>query len=95
MQINAYVPKRCVNHAADRVAWYKNTDGEGAFEVGRDVSTTSDGAQNVAVADIDGDGNLDIVSASTAGGVEWFKNSGAGVFGLGTALESRTSVGAT
>lgn len=92
---NAHPPKRCVDHAADRVAWYKNTDGEGTFEVGRDISTTSDGARKVAVADLDGDGNLDIVLAASADGVEWFKNSDAGVFGLGTALETNTSIGAT
>ncbi len=95
IDVNVHPPKRCVNHAVDRLAWYKNADGEGTFEVGRDISTTSDGARGVAVADLDGDGNLDIVLAATADGVEWFKNSGAGVFGLGKALESNTSIGAT
>lgn len=83
-------PERCVRHPADQVAWYKNADGEGTFEVGRDISTTSDGAQRMAVADFSGDGNLDIMLASVADRVEWFKNSD-GVFSLGVELEEQTT----
>ncbi|CAN0219608.1 unnamed protein product, partial [Hapterophycus canaliculatus] len=79
-----------MHHPADQVAWFKNTDGDGIFEVGRDISTTSDGAQRVALADFAGDGNLDIVLASTSDRLEWFKNSD-GVFSLGVEFEEQTT----
>lgn len=74
---------------ADRFTWYENTDGEGTFSVGLDLSTTSDGAFAMALADLDDDGDLDIVAASVFDGLEWFENSdGNGEFSVGTFLES-------
>ena len=48
--------------------------------VGRasDIATSADGAQAVHVADMDGDGDLDIISASAADDtIAWYENNGA------------------
>ncbi len=83
-----------MRHPAGQVAWYKNSDGMGTFEVSRDISTTSDGPGRVAVADFTGDGNLDVMLASGSDRVQWFKNS-EGVFSLGVEMEEQTpAVGA-
>lgn len=49
---------------SDLVTWFRNTDGLGGFSTGIDISTDADGAAWVIVDDIDGDGDLDVVSAS-------------------------------
>lgn len=83
-----------MHHPADQVGWYGNADGGGSFDVGQDISTTSYGARKVAMADLTGDGTLDIVSASVSDRVQLFKNSD-GVFSLGVDLEEQTpAVGA-
>ncbi|CAM9792076.1 unnamed protein product, partial [Ectocarpus sp. 6 AP-2014] len=70
----------------DRVTWYENTDGEATFALGVDISTTADGAFTLALADLDGDDDLDIVSASVVSGLAWYENSN-GAFSLGVSLE--------
>ncbi|CAM9302784.1 unnamed protein product, partial [Ectocarpus sp. 8 AP-2014] len=73
----------------DRVTWYENTDGEGTFALGHNISTTTNGAITLALADLDGDDDLDIVSASVFSGLAWYENSnGSGAFSLGVSLES-------
>lgn len=73
-------PLRCMNHIADRVTWYENINGLGTFAAGLDVSTTSS-ASMLAVADLNGDEDVDIVVASFDGNVTWFQNSdGKGAF---------------
>lgn len=81
--------RRTTQPVADQVTWYENTDGQGTFALGLDVSTTADGAMALAIADIDGDRDLDIVSASqSAIGVQWFENTnGKGAFSLANSLE--------
>ncbi|CAM9684308.1 unnamed protein product, partial [Ectocarpus fasciculatus] len=72
----------------DRVTWYENTDGEGTFSAGVDISTDADGAFTLALADLDGDDDLDVVSASVYSGLAWYENSdGGGAFSLGVSLE--------
>ncbi|MGH0030534.1 MAG: FG-GAP-like repeat-containing protein [Myxococcota bacterium] len=68
--------------ADDRIAWYENTDGAGTFGAAQDITTTADGAQSVTAADIDGDGDLDVVCASSGDHVvAWHENDGTGTFG--------------
>ena len=56
------------------VRWYKN-DGHGNFGEVNQVSTTAFNAQGVTVADIDGDGDLDLASASSGDNtVAWYEN---------------------
>ncbi|CAM9978200.1 unnamed protein product, partial [Discosporangium mesarthrocarpum] len=69
----------------DRVVWYENTDGLGSFSMGTDISTTADGSHSVFAADIDGDGDLDVLSASAKNDrVVWYENTdGLGSFSIG------------
>ncbi|MEZ6088781.1 MAG: FG-GAP-like repeat-containing protein [Pirellulaceae bacterium] len=46
------------------------------------ISTASDGPTSVATADLDGDGHIDVLSASSNDGtIAWYKNQGNGTFG--------------
>lgn len=55
----------------NQVTWFRNSDGLGDFAVGSDVATNAELARKVIVADLDGDGDLDIVSASWRDGTFW------------------------
>ena len=67
----------------DKIAWYRNEDGAGGFSGQIDISDNADLATAVHVADIDGDGDLDIVSASSGDDkIAWYENlDGMGLFG--------------
>ncbi len=67
----------------DKIAWYENTDGAGTFGGQRVITTLADSAQSVFAADLDGDGDLDVLSASAADDkIAWYENvDGAGTFG--------------
>lgn len=69
--------------ADDKIAWYENTDGMGAFGVQQIISATADGAHAVFASDLDGDGDVDVLSAAQNGDkVSWYENSdGQGSFG--------------
>ncbi len=67
----------------NKVAWYENLDGEGAFGTERIISTALSDAFAIYGADLDGDNDIDIVA--TANGTQqifWFRNlNGQGDFG--------------
>ena len=67
----------------DRIAWYENTDGLGTFGPQRIISTSANGARSVFVADLDGDGDVDVLSASAFDDkIAWYENTeGLGTFG--------------
>jgi hypothetical protein len=67
----------------DEVAWYENTDGAGTFGGQQVISTLADYPFSVFAADLDGDGDMDVLSASTDDDeISWFENTdGAGTFG--------------
>ena len=48
----------------DKIAWYRNVDGAGTFGAQQIITTSADGARSVFVADLDGDGVLDVCAVS-------------------------------
>lgn len=72
------------------MVWYQNTDGEGTFSVGLNISTIAVGAIMVTAADLDSDGDVDVVSASfNDSRVTWYNNTnGEGLFSTGVDVTS-------
>ena len=61
----------------NKVAWYENVDGAGALWKPHIISRHAYGAHSVYAADMDGDGHLDVLSASDSDGVvAWYRNVG-------------------
>lgn len=59
----------------DKIAWYENLDGKGSFGWQRVISDQADGAITVNAADFDGDGDIDVVSASLSDAkIAWYEN---------------------
>lgn len=84
----------------DKIAWYENTDGLGNFGPQQIISETALGATSVFAADIDGDGDVDILAASSLDDtIGWFQNNGQGTFGprqiISTIADGANSVYAT
>ncbi|GJM24171.1 MAG: hypothetical protein DHS20C16_05860 [Phycisphaerae bacterium] len=48
----------------DTIAWYENTDGTGGFGTEHFISNSSDSPLPIVTADIDSDGDIDVLSAS-------------------------------
>jgi len=67
----------------DKIAWFENTDGLGSFGAEQIITTATDGAIAVFVADLDGDGDADVLSASLWDDtIAWYENTdGLGSFG--------------
>jgi len=62
----------------DTIAWYENDGASDPSWTAADIATSADGAYDVHVADLDGDGDLDIVSASgNDDTIAWYENDGA------------------
>ncbi|WP_203295471.1 FG-GAP-like repeat-containing protein [Luteirhabdus pelagi] len=68
----------------NKIAWYENLDGLGSFGEQIIISENAQGAQAVYTADLNGDGAVDILSASEDDDkVAWYENEdGQGSFGL-------------
>ncbi|MFC1501982.1 T9SS type A sorting domain-containing protein [bacterium] len=67
----------------DKTAWYENSDGLGTFGSQQVITTQADGVKCIHTADLDGDGDLDVLSASEYDDkVAWYENvDGSGTFG--------------
>jgi hypothetical protein len=63
------------SHTDNKIAWYKNTNGLGAFGSQQIISNNAIGAHYVATGDLDNDGDLDVISASQNDHkIAWYKN---------------------
>lgn len=71
----------------DRVAWFAN-DGSGGFSPEHLISTQVSSINDVYAADLDGDGDQDVLAAS-GNGVIWYANDGSGGFGTEQALPTQ------
>lgn len=67
----------------DKVSWCENMNGNGQFGLEQIITTTADCACSVFACDMDGDGDMDVLSASTCDDVvAWYENmNGSGTFG--------------
>ncbi len=72
------------NSAFNYIAWYKN-DGLGNFGPQQIISSNVLGARAVYAADLDSDGDIDVLSAAYSptlnADIAWYQNDGAGNFG--------------
>jgi hypothetical protein len=60
---------------SDRVCWLENGDGKGGSWTLHEIQREFDGAYGVALADLDGDGDLDVAGVSRFGNaVVWWEN---------------------
>jgi hypothetical protein len=61
----------------DTIAWYENDGAADPSWAASDIATSADGARCVFVADMDGDGDMDILSASLFDDtIAWYENDG-------------------
>jgi hypothetical protein len=61
----------------DKIAWYVQTESFGVIDFGDPtiISTAADGAQSVFAADLDGDGDTDVLSSSSRDDeIAWYEN---------------------
>ncbi len=70
------------NEQEDVVAWYENQDGLGNFGERRVVTTAIYRPRLALAADMDGDGDEDVIAQIGDGVIAWFENTdGTGIFG--------------
>ncbi len=69
----------------DKIAWYENLDGLGDFGVQQVINENANDVRSVYTADLDGDGDLDVICPSSSVGIgypTWYENlDGLGNFG--------------
>ena len=59
------------------IAWYENNGAANPSFTAADIATSADGAESIDLADLDNDGDLDIVSVSMDDDtVAWYENMG-------------------
>ena len=61
----------------DKIAWYENDGASDPTFTAHTITTDADAANSVFAADIDGDGDIDVVSASNSDVIAWYENDGA------------------
>ncbi|MGD8778051.1 MAG: T9SS type A sorting domain-containing protein [Ignavibacteria bacterium] len=67
----------------NKFAWYENINGTGAFSNQKIISRSSNGLYSISAADLDNDGDMDVLSASHWDNkIVWYENlNGEGAFG--------------
>jgi hypothetical protein len=80
----------------NQIAWFENADGQGNFGSRQVITTQVDGPWGVHAADVDGDGDVDVLSASGRDGkFAWYENTdGRGNFGEQQVVRRHTPNGA-
>jgi len=59
----------------DKIGWYENTDGQGSFSVQQIISTNVDDIRSIHATDLDGNGVIDVLSASFDDNkIAWYEN---------------------
>src|SRR5204863_9100903 len=73
-----------------KIVWYDNFSGTGTIWNQNIITAGAAGARSVFAADIDGDGHLDLLSASaTDDSIRWYPNlGGTGLFGAPVVISS-------
>ena len=62
-------------HEDDDITWWENTAGDGTAWTERTVDGAFDGAWSVYAADVDGDGDMDVLGAAQiAGDITWWES---------------------
>ena len=81
----------------DKIAWYENIDGAGTFGPQRVITTAVEWAHSVHAADVDGDGDMDVLSVVSRPNGEtivWYENiDGKGAYGLEQVIGTVAAVG--
>ncbi|MDN3725190.1 T9SS type A sorting domain-containing protein [Aequorivita sp. SDUM287046] len=68
------------NRFTDKISWKENEDGQGEFGTPRTITTSVDFPRDAKAADFDGDGWLDVASASSGDNkLAWYKNDRLGI----------------
>ena len=64
------------SHEDDKIVWSENLDGSGESWTSRTISTAMDGPSSVFGIDLDGDGDIDVLSGSLTccAGIGWHEN---------------------
>ena len=70
------------NWDANGIVWFENVTGDGKTWTGKTITTSVDRSRFVNTADMDDDGDIDVLSASWGDDkIAWYANSGTGDFG--------------
>ncbi len=80
-----------VEFGGETIAWYENTDGLGNFGIKQIITTEITSTRNIKTADIDNDGDQDVVLVSTGfpgDKVAWHANDGSGNFGIQQVIDN-------
>ena len=63
------------SYGDDTIAWYENNGAVNPTWAAADIVTNANGAHSVFAADMDGDGDMDIISASALDyTIEWYES---------------------
>ena len=76
---------------ADKILWYENDgSGEGTlFGTAQNIDANLNGALGLAINDLDGDGDMDVIATAYNGGaLQWYKNNGSEDFGTKIVIDS-------